>query len=185
MQFELQSQTKRRRLSKSIHTSQWLLVGSLLGFMASLLLIAKVHSYRAESLLFAVTPSEPLIVTIEGCVAKPGPYFVPSGTPLSEPLRRAKPKPWANLQKIPTTQIVETPLHLFVEELTEITIYVEGAVVEPGPITLPAQSRIADLKTKVKLTPDADKTFFRRRKRLKNGEKIEVPKKTVELNGTL
>jgi hypothetical protein len=49
-------------------------------------------------------------------------------------------------------------------------------------LTLPAKSRVSDLKSKVVLSPDADKSYFRRRRWLKNGEKIEVPKKTVEEN---
>ncbi len=64
--------------------------------------------------------------------------------------------------------------------LTEITVHVRGAVLEPAQLKMPVQSRICDLKSKISLASNADRTFFRRKKRLKNGEIIEVPKKTVE-----
>jgi hypothetical protein len=63
-----------------------------------------------------------------------------------------------------------------------VSVWVCGAVKEAGEITLPAGSRISDLKGKVTLSEEADKSFFRRRRKLKNGEAIEVPKKTVENN---
>lgn len=163
-------------------TSQWLLVCSLLGLLFSLFIISKVNIHRATSLL----PIEDGIsyekvgVTITGEVAKPGTYFILSGAPLSEAVRKARPKPWADLQKIPLDKIVEEPCSLNVEALEEIHVRVGGAVAEPVELTLPRGSRISDLKTKIILTPEADKTFFRRRKLLKNGERIEVPNKAVE-----
>jgi hypothetical protein len=64
-----------------------------------------------------------------------------------------------------------------VEELKELKIIVRGAVVDPGVIVMPLGARICDLKSKVVLGDEADKTFFKRRRLLKNGEIIEVPKK--------
>lgn len=170
-------------MKKSLQSSEWLLIGSLLAIMASLVIIAKVNAYRAASTIsIADLKQEQILVTIAGAVAKPGEYSVLSGTPISEVLRKARPKPWANLQILPIKQVIEAPLHLNVEELTEITVSVRGAVDEPMKIVLPAKSRICDLKSKVSLTAEADKSFFRRRKVLKEGDVIEVPKKTVEKN---
>lgn len=79
--------------------------------------------------------------------------------------------------------LAEAPLPVApAEEPAEITVMVRGAVLAPTQLTLPPKSRICDLKTKLSLTPEADKRFFRRRKLLKDGDCIEVPKKTVELN---
>lgn len=160
---------------------EWILVLSLLAVMTSLVLVAQVNASRAFSAIEMESgKEEPIVVTVEGAVSKPGAYSVPSGTTVETVLRKARVKPFANLQTIPLHQIIEAPLHLNVEELAEITVSVCGAVVEPLDIVLPARARISDLKSKVSLSKEADKTFFRRRRMLKNGEKIEVPKKDVE-----
>jgi DNA uptake protein ComE-like DNA-binding protein len=105
-----------------VSKSEWVLVGSLLAILASLVLIAKVSAYRAQALItpFEKTKGEEILVTVQ------------------------------------------------------------GAVLEPVRLTMSPGSRICDLKEKVSLTADADRTFFRRKKRLQDGVIIEVPKKTVE-----
>lgn len=120
------------------------------------------------------------MVTIEGAVAKPGEYWLPSGTTVAQALRKARLKPFADIQALPLKQIIEEPLHLRVEEFTEVVVSVRGAVEKPLDLTLPTGTRVCDLKSKIILTRDADKSFFRRRKLLKNGDIIEVPKKDVE-----
>lgn len=62
---------------------------------------------------------------------------------------------------------------------TEVRVTVRGAA-ESIELVLPKGSRISDLKEKISLSAEADKTFFRRKRKLKDGEVIEVPKKTVE-----
>jgi hypothetical protein len=80
---------------------------------------------------------------------------------------------------LPLDQVIEEPLHLVVEEFSEIVVRIKGAAT-PVELRVPTGSRISDLKSKVSLTAEADKAFFRRKRLLKNGEIIEVPKKTVE-----
>ncbi len=65
-----------------------------------------------------------------------------------------------------------------------ITIHVIGAVQQPISVKMPLGSCIKDLKSKVTPSAEADQKFFKRTRRLKNGEKIEVPKKTVELKSS-
>jgi DNA uptake protein ComE-like DNA-binding protein len=151
--------------------------------MVSLALIAKVNVYRASSTLpLQELQAKDILVSISGAVKKPGAYRVAAGTPLEAVLKKAKPLPHAKLEGLPFQEPVESAKEIFVEELSEIVVFVSGAVQEPGELTLPAKSRVSDLKSKVVLSPDADKSYFRRRRWLKNGEKIEVPKKTVEEN---
>lgn len=170
-------------MKKSLTSSEWILVASLILIMASLVVIAKVNAHRASSTL-AIEDLEPeeILVTIEGAVAKPGTYSVPSGTTMESALRKARPKANANLKVLPLQQLIEAPLHLTLQELTEIAVSIRGAIAEPVEITLPAHSRICDLKSKVSFTTETDKRFFRRRRVLKDGEVVEVPKKTVEDN---
>ena len=149
--------------------------------MTSLVLVAQVNASRASaSIAVEDVKAEPVVVTVEGAVSKPGAYPVQPGTTVETVLRKARLKPFANVQNLPLHQIIEAPLHLKVEELAEITVFVCGAVTEPLEIVLPARARVSDLKSKVSLSDEADKTFFRRRRMLKHGEKIEIPKKDVE-----
>ena len=168
---------------KSLPSSEWLLVASLLAVMGSLLLIARVNAHRAASSVNLVEwKQEEILVTISGAVSKPGEHKVLPGTTVAEVLRKARPKSWAKLGTLPLDEVIESPLQLHVEELSEIKIFVKGAIAEPVEITVPAKSRICDLKSKLSFTSETDLRFFRRKRRLKEGEIIEVPKKTVEDN---
>ena len=166
---------------KPIQSTEWLLVSSLLLIMASLVLISKVNAYRTASALsekdFQV---ERVAVTVEGAVANPGKFYVPSGSSVGSVLKKARPLRDADLQNIFESQLVEQDVTFKVEKLSELTVSVSGAVELPVELKLPLGSRICDLKSKLKLTPEADKTYFRRRKLLINGQQIEVPKKSVE-----
>lgn len=170
-------------MEKSLRSSEWFLVGSLLLVMASLVLVAKVNAHRASAVVLAQVPE--VVVAIDGAVAKPGEYAVRKGSRIEEIVRKARPKPYANLKKLGVDERVEGPLSLHIEELSEIVVSVNGAVKEPMQLVLPAGSRLCDLRSKISLTTEADKSFFRRRRLLKDGEKIEIPKKTVEENATV
>ena len=157
--------------SSPIRLAEWLLTSSLLLIIGSLFAIAKIHTSQLQSI------SVPKIVpvTIEGFVAKPGTYSIKIGTPLSEVLRKAKPKPLANLKSIDLSMRITAPLNLCIEELTELTICLEGAVVEPGFLKVPPGTKVCDLKKYKSL--DADPAFFKKRRRLKEGEIVVVPRK--------
>lgn len=170
-------------MKKSLPASEWILVGSLLLIMASLVILAKVNAYRASSLISVKDlQQEKILIQIDGAVAKPGEYSVSSGTLIGEALKKSRPHPFADLKKIPLKEVIEAPLHIHVEELTEVQISVRGAVVEPVELKVPARTRICDLKSKVSLTAEADRSYFRRRKAVKDGEVLVVPKKTIEHN---
>ena len=171
-------------MKEKIKSSEWILVGSLLLIMASLVLIAKVNAYRvATTISEKDLKQEEILVSISGAVEKPGDYTVLlSGTTYGEVVRKARPKPFADLKKISLKEPIEAPVSLVIEELTEVKISLRGAVVKPIELTVPAGSRICDLRSKISLTAEADKAFFRRRKLLKEGDVIEVPKKTVDRN---
>lgn len=170
-------------MKNTLKSSEWFLATALLVFVASLVLIAKINASRASSsIALASFQQEEILVTIDGAVKKPGTYSIKAGTTLEQALKKARPGMEANLRVLPLKMIVDEPMHVQVESLKEIKVKVKGAIAEPVEIVLPSNSRISDLKSKVVFTPETDKAFFRRRKTLKDGDEIEVPKKTVELN---
>ncbi len=171
-------------MSNSLRTSELILVCSLLLILSSVLGIAKINASCASTLL-ATTPlpsHTPCLVRIEGAVAKPGLYEVPPGTPIQKVLSKSRPKRFANLKKIDLAGRVEKEMDLVVEELTEIEVVVQGAIAEPIQLTVPAGTRVCDLKSKIALKEGADLTIFKSRRMLKDGEIIEVLKKGVDEN---
>ncbi len=170
-------------MKKSLTTSEWTLVGIFLIVMASLVLIAKVNKIRAgEEILAAEPRATQVLVTIDGAVKNPGEYWVPKGTLVEAALQKARPRPDADVAALPLKEILTGARQFTVPELREIRVWVEGAVAAAVELVLPVGSRISDLKAKVAPTDETDRAFFRRKRLLKHGEKIEVPKKRLERN---
>lgn len=166
-------------MQKTLRSSEWILVGSLLIIFASLLLIAKINAFRSSSSLTMqrLPAHEHWPVKIEGAVKKPGTYKAIPGTQLKQILLKSRPSRIANLKKIDLDQRIECPMEILVEEISEITIRVVGAVLEPSTLTLSPGTRVCDLKAKIHLRNDADKSLFKSRRMLKDGEILVVLKK--------
>ena len=149
--------------------------------MASLVVVAKINAYRAQDAIDQLIDA-PLeyIVTISGAVKKPGEYPCSAGTSIGDALKKAKPSPFANLQLLDLKKFITGPCDVVIEELKEVRVQVDGAILEPLEIVMPVGSRISDLKSKIDFTQESDKSFFRRKKLLKDGDKITVPKKGLE-----
>ncbi len=178
-------QSPHRRLvtvSETLQSSEWILVISFLTIFLSVALLSSIQSYKARSILDTkvVREIEPVFATIGGAVAKPGSISVAPGTSLKEILKKVKPKWNANLREIDWEKKIEGPFNLHIQELTEVLIQVKGSVKENLTLQLPIGSRVCDLKSKVNFTDDADSLVFKSRRRLKDGEIFEVPKKGIE-----
>lgn len=155
----------------SLRPSEWILTLSLLLVIASLFAIANLHSRLFKQAL-EISFVE---VSIEGFVSKPGAYSIQVGTPLEEVLRKAKPKPLADLKGIDLQTRVKEAMHLVIAPLAELTICLEGAVLESGPVRVPVGARLCDLKAFG--SSEADSAFFKKKRRLKEGEKVVIPSK--------
>ncbi len=166
---------------KNLKSTEWILVFSFLLIFASLFLVAKINVYQArKTLKEQFEPVEPFLVTIEGAVGKPGVYSALPGVDLGQILKKARPKMHADLRGIDLKQEIKSPLTLHIEELKEISVIIQGAVDRPQEVLLPVRARICDLKSKISYTQAADLSFFKGRRQIKNGEIIEIPKKSVE-----
>jgi hypothetical protein len=171
-------------LKKSLKQSEWVLVGSLVAVMLSLVFLAKWNASQARFLSETqiLNPVEKITIEISGAVSKPGVYQVFPGTPFSQAIKKAKPKSFANLKEWPPSMRISESVKIFIEELTEVVISIEGAVEENLELTMPFETRVCDLKAKIPFSSDADpefiNSFFKKRRKIKNGEKITVPKKT-------
>ena len=170
-------------MKESLSSSEWTLLALFFVFIASLIGIAKVNVYRAQDRIGKIANEKTeVIITISGAVKKPGDYLVPVGITLEKALKKSRPTPYADLKGVPIKKIIESPLCVNIEELKEVRVGVSGAVLEVVEVVMPVGSRICDLKSKIDFTNDTDKSYFRSRKLLRDGDKIVVPKKTVERN---
>ena len=168
-------------MQNKLHRSEWVLIFSLLAIMVSFVLVGKINAHRANISMKRLPPSgKEVIVKINGAVKKPGEYLVLEGTPVEEVLLQASLKRNANIRKVPLKKLVELPCEIYIEELEEITVYVEGEIGEAKELLLPVDSRICDVKSKILVLKTTDKSFFKSKKRLVDGAVVQVPKKTVE-----
>lgn len=120
--------------------------------------------------------ASPVEIVISGEVAHPGTFSALPGTRLGDLVKKSRPKRFADLTDIDLDSPVEKALELQIPLLSEISVRVEGAVAAPIELKLPPGSRICDLKPKIECEEDANPQFFKRRRLLKNGETVLVPK---------
>lgn len=164
-------------MQKSLRSSEWLLVSSLLLLLISFFAIARLHEHRRASQLHILSHKlhKPMDVVIEGAVAKPGVYSVLRGTVLKDVLKKSRPKRFADLRVLDLEQSVEEPMRIVVSELSVIRVFLSGAVKIPVELEVPAGTRVCQLKNKINCEPLADKGFFKSRRMLKDGEELEIP----------
>ena len=162
---------------KSLKTSEWLFFFSFLFLFASFYMISKVSS-GSDGL--SVEKELPLIVVeVAGCVYKPGVFKIPQGSLVQEVIRKARPKPLADLSAIEMVKILDQECVIDVPVFKEIIVSVTGCVTKREELTLPAGARVCDLKKHLVLTQDADSRVFKSKKLLRNRQVIVVPKKKL------
>lgn len=160
--------------NSSFSSSEWALVAFFAIIIASLVLIAKVNAHRASVAVCSLKSVE-CEVTISGAVKNPGTFRVTSGTPLTALMTKVRPLPSADLKSF--KGLVEQSCHIQVSDLQSVIVVVEGEIAEPVTLEMAVGGRICDLASRVCFTPKTDKTFFKKRKKLRDGETIWVPKK--------
>lgn len=163
-------------MSQSLRQSEWVILGVLALLVFSFIFLTKYNQERARGVALDLCSKEFLVV-VGGAVKVPGEYLVEDGTTFKELFKRAKPLPDADLKGICLDSLIEKSMHLNIEELASISVSISGEIAQSVELSMPLRSRICDLQSKVIFTPETKKSFFRRRKLLRDGDKIVVPKK--------
>lgn len=167
-------------MKKSLDTSDWSLVISLFLIICSIVIVAKIKAIRATALVLdAELKPKSVVVRVEGAVKKPGEFHVAPGTLVQDVIKKAKPRRFADIQKLPLLAPIDGSMTICLEKMREISVRVCGEA-EEVQLRLPWGSRLSDLRSKLSLTKEADISFFKGRRLLKEGEVIEVPKKPIE-----
>ncbi len=166
----------KKEIKLSLLESEWVIVVTLILIMLSMGVIAKINAYRSCSLL----AEDPLpthascIVTIDGEVAKPGTFIVPPGTPLKKIIRKSCPTPFCDLKKIDVNQIVENSANIRLSKLSEITVILEGLSSGSRQLTIPAGTRMSQLKKYVDFEEESGVAAIKNRRMLRDGEVISI-----------
>jgi len=168
-------------LKKSLESSEWILSASLVVILASLFIISRCHEHRKKSQLIALSDAveHPVNIVISGEVFRPGVYPALPGTRIGDLIKKSRPKRFADLRAIELDRPIDKPLDIAIPLLSEISIRIEGAVIEPLDLKMPPGSRICDLKSKIQCERDADLHYLKRRRLLKDGETVVIPRKEL------
>ncbi|MBI3900668.1 MAG: SLBB domain-containing protein [Chlamydiia bacterium] len=166
--------------------SEWVLAVSFSLFLFTLILISQLHDSAKSSKLQKIYRDRSRLantsctVTVSGAVEHPGSYVVPIGAPIAYILKKTRPTRFANLRDLVKDQEIRGDCSLHIEELSTIFVSVEGAVLEPCTLELPIKTRICQLKTKIRSAPHANLDFFKKRRLLKDGERVHIPSLSEE-----
>ncbi len=161
-------------MKKTLQTSEWVLAASFIILLTSLFLISHLHEGRKKGEIEACLEKEAktVVIQISGDVIKSGSYSAKVGERLGDIIAQSRPRRFANLKGLDLDSPVRVGMSLVIEPLQEIFITVDGI-----QLALPPGSRICDLKSKIQLSEDADPKFLRRRRILKDGERITIPRR--------
>jgi len=156
---------------------EWIIISLLIALMLSL---AAVTYFRDRDTLpetgqpLAID-SDTFKVTIHGAVSKPDTYTLKRGASLQVLLDLAEPLPNADLSKLKLKRKLKADESFYIPSKKLITVYLEGAVADIGPIQIYEGSSLHDLSEKIDLLPNADKRSLKKKRLLKDEETIVVP----------
>jgi hypothetical protein len=156
---------------------EWLAVVIMAAFMVTLTLITLVSDPEVptEGAAIHVAFNRTIEVEITGAVEKPGKYRVEPGVLLKEVLVLAVPNEKADLHRLKMEKKLNRSTTVNVPSIEMITIMIEGAVNNSGPMEIPKGSIVKELIPLISFAEGADFSKLDRKRTLKDQEKINVP----------
>ncbi len=114
-----------------------------------------------------------------GACAEKGTIEMPSGSQIQDLLARLKLAPEADTSKLVLHDRLKDKQLVIIPQKGKISLYIDGAVKEPGIIVVPEGLHFNELMPYLSLSNDADIGVIRRRRRqLSEGETIHIPAKS-------
>lgn len=166
------------RPTSSLQRSEWVFFITILATIAILFTFAKASSSNGLERLRKwerVEPIPEVWIQITGHVKHPGSWKLLPGANLGGILRKAVPKPFADLSKIDPLFVPNEDMSIEIFPAKTIRVRVCGCVKENIELEVEPGFRISDLKGKIELASDADPKFLRKRRMLQNEEVIKIP----------
>lgn len=173
--MNLFSDSNREKPSLFIH--EWLAIAVIIGLMVMLTAISRPVSIPLVSTTdnrHHLLPSH-LEIIIDGAVENPGKYQLIKGSLLQDLLDQAKVLPTAELKRLNLKAKLRKGQVIHIPTQEMVTVYLEGAVIKPGPYYFPKGTRLMDLKEKDLFSSEADLKFLTKKRRLKHNEVLSIP----------
>lgn len=163
-------------MEKSLRSSEWVILSSFLLVFFSLIIFTRIKIYKISACLSVEVfqNHEPVVVTIEGAVSKPGSYSVLPGTLLGKIIKKSRPKKNADLSLIDLEQRIEEPVELFIKEKEKIIVWLVDEEGSREALELPLGAHFSDIKSKINPCLQIDPQLFKKRRSLHDGEEILV-----------
>lgn len=163
--------------SQQLYIHEWLAVIVLSSVLLSLALVAYIHR---DTTHLPPIPEEAFIPEIEvqvvGELTNPGTFVVKKGITFQELLSQLVLSKDADLSDLKMDAPLRRGQKIKISSLN-LKITVEGAVVYPGVVLVKKGTRVNELKSLLEIAEGADLTFFKSRRKLKDGEHLLVPRK--------
>ncbi len=162
---------------KKLNNSEWMVVLSLILLLFTLTWV----THRNNLSLLSRDYSEPqfildpqIQVRVEGAVEYPGVYIVERGALVQDVLIKAQPTNQADLKRLSQNKKVRDGQTLKIPSKEYISIQLKGAVEKPGVIVVAKGTLMHELPTLVKFSPGANLNKLQQKRKLKEGEVIQV-----------
>lgn len=116
-----------------------------------------------------------LEIHVVGAVRKPGSYHMAKGAKMAELLALAEPLAEADLRRMNSAAPLRTGQVVHVAGRPQITVYLDGAVKEPGALSVSRGTRLSDLSERDLFHRDADPKALQRKRPLQDQEVVYIP----------
>jgi DNA uptake protein ComE-like DNA-binding protein len=162
----------------SLKVREWLAVAIIAGIIGGLACLTSFKGRgEAGKIHSLLIPKQDIgfDVLIKGAVEHPGIYHIHSEIKLKDLLAMAGVSLNADLRRFSPDTMVKKGRIINVPSRAMIKVHLRGAVAEEMILSVPKNSKLADLIDIGNFSPEADLAFLKKKRRLKDGEVIQVP----------
>jgi len=161
----------------SLHTHEWLAIITICGILFFLTLVTQFNPYvlapeSVEPMQYIV--AQEIDVYVEGAVQNPGVHHVSRNATMQDVLDVAIAASEADLRKINPHSKIRKGQLIKIPKREMITVELTGAVKEQKTVQMPKGSALEDLASLDLFLDEADLVKLQRKRRLKDGEVIDV-----------
>lgn len=177
----LKSLSDISKIPPALKVHEWLAIAILVAILTSLALMAsaskgEIGDKERDAPAFMACQGK-IEIMVKGAVVFPGIYCVPSSASMKDVIMLAKATPETDLRRFQSDRPIKRGRSINVPTRKMVTVHLKGAVKVPGTVTLPKGSSLEDLLSVVEFADNANLKVLRKKRKLKDGEEVEVPVK--------
>lgn len=173
-------------MDRALPLHEWLIIFLLIALMSMIVLVTTWKGLPARTVVLGephhlISPT--IDVQVEGAVEKPGLLTLKRGSCLQDALLMTSPLPEADLKGLKLKKALRDGQVIRVPRKRLITIFLEGAVQNPGPLQVWEGTKREELLTQIAFLPEADLKSLKKKQKLNDQEIVIVTlRKTKKKN---